>query len=527
MKSMRKTRRLDRLRIVFGAWLGAACVMLGGALTGIAQMPEVVYVDQDYTAEESGGHVWNYDAFASVQSGVASVATGGIVNVASGLYAEQVTIDKRLHLVGAGSGAVAGSSTIVSNSAWPVVKITANGLGDGDRLLLGDLRVTGATGGNQANSAIQIADGGSYLTLTNVAVVGNATSGIRMDTTSRTVTNIVFQSCHISGNSHIGLNQLDTVKVRGMRLEDCALNTNNIGFYSSGDLTGLTVDGGTFIGNTDSGFHSLKFNSFTEKEPMVMCGFKSHGNKRGAVIRYWGPFTISDASISGNKEEGLSGGPSADIAGPIVISNVVCNANGKYGLWVIDYAPFDLADFRVYDSSFSDCRTGTLGYGVNLYLTGSGSLATNFFMTGCTITNNNWGVYLRNNNTGASFADCRIRETFIDGNGTGVVAKVTSGTGSAAAGVNFADNSLSGNIAGVVNLDTVYTLNMPSNWWGGILGPVHVENPVGDGEVVKGLVAFNPILGSGVDSKPLKPGFQPGAANAYDVPAKSTFIRIW
>ena len=188
MKSMRKTRRLDRSRIVFGAWLGAACVMLGGALTGIAQMPEVVYVDQDYTAEESGGHVWNYDAFASVQSGVASVATGGIVNVASGLYAEQVTIDKRLHLVGAGSGAVAGSSTIVSNSAWPVVKITANGLGDGDRLLLGDLRVTGATGGNQANSAIQIADGGSYLTLTNVAVVGNATSGIRMDTTSRTVT---------------------------------------------------------------------------------------------------------------------------------------------------------------------------------------------------------------------------------------------------------------------------------------------------------------------------------------------------
>ena len=102
-----------------------------------------------------------------------------------------------------------------------------------------------------------------------------------------------------------------------------------------------------------------------------------------------------------------------------------------------------------------------------------------------------------------------------------------SGAGSAAAGVNFADNSLSGNIAGVVNLDTVYTLNMPSNWWGGILGPVHVENPVGDGELIKGLVAFNPILGSGVDSKPLKPGFQPGSANAYDVPAKSTFIRIW
>ncbi len=75
------------------------------------------YVDDDYTGLPNGTTVtWPHiggsgsytigcEAFATIQGGVNGVAASGTVNVASGLYAEDVNINKaNVQVYGAGSG---------------------------------------------------------------------------------------------------------------------------------------------------------------------------------------------------------------------------------------------------------------------------------------------------------------------------------------------------------------------------------------------------------------------------------------
>ncbi len=68
--------------------------------------PSEVWVDDDYcSACSNGGHLWNYDAFKTIQAGVTKVLTGGAVYVGPGTYTESVTVTKSLSLEGAGSNA--------------------------------------------------------------------------------------------------------------------------------------------------------------------------------------------------------------------------------------------------------------------------------------------------------------------------------------------------------------------------------------------------------------------------------------
>jgi hypothetical protein len=90
----------------------------GGGTTGSLPFtvdvatPPITYVDVNYTGLASntlvnwpsngvaGPHIIGYDAFATIEGGVTNVATNGTVNVAAGKYAEEVTIDRALSLIG-------------------------------------------------------------------------------------------------------------------------------------------------------------------------------------------------------------------------------------------------------------------------------------------------------------------------------------------------------------------------------------------------------------------------------------------
>ncbi|MDQ4123030.1 MAG: FG-GAP-like repeat-containing protein, partial [Acidobacteriota bacterium] len=90
-------------------------------------VPHTVYVDEDWAAVAAGtdpdgagpATEMGYDAFAAVQPGVDAVAAGGNVSVLSGIYHEDVTINKQINLLGAGadvttiSGAIGGSATTI------------------------------------------------------------------------------------------------------------------------------------------------------------------------------------------------------------------------------------------------------------------------------------------------------------------------------------------------------------------------------------------------------------------------------
>ncbi|MFC1800212.1 NosD domain-containing protein, partial [Candidatus Eisenbacteria bacterium] len=119
--------------------------------------PTVVYVDDDWTGPgDCGGHAWGYDAFATIQDGIDGVG-GSTVNVAPGLYEEQLVITTSgLTLIGSGSGSDPASNTIVkspvsltyffnngTNDNYPVIGI------DGvTGVTIQDLRLDGAGRGN-------------------------------------------------------------------------------------------------------------------------------------------------------------------------------------------------------------------------------------------------------------------------------------------------------------------------------------------------------------------------------------------
>ncbi|NLC80004.1 MAG: hypothetical protein GX748_02345, partial [Lentisphaerae bacterium] len=83
-----------------------------GIYSSFPNVPVAVWVDGTYTAENSGGHIWGYNAFAEIQDGVDAVGDGGTVDVAAGTFNENVYVDKSLDIVGAGAAA-----TIVDGGA--------------------------------------------------------------------------------------------------------------------------------------------------------------------------------------------------------------------------------------------------------------------------------------------------------------------------------------------------------------------------------------------------------------------------
>ena len=89
------------------------------------------------------------------------MVSGSTVNVAAGLYSENVNISKRLTLNGSGSGL---SGTIITPLSGSGIIVSASGLSAIDRLSVKNLRVTGAVNGIEITAA-----NASYLTFENVA----------------------------------------------------------------------------------------------------------------------------------------------------------------------------------------------------------------------------------------------------------------------------------------------------------------------------------------------------------------------
>jgi len=110
-----------------GAWVysnGNHYPEVGGECTAAlscAANPMTVYVDDDYTQSSCGGHFWGYDAFATIENGVAGVAAGGTVNVSAGTYVvpSQLDLAKDVDIIGASAASVTvkpGSNTTLGGN---------------------------------------------------------------------------------------------------------------------------------------------------------------------------------------------------------------------------------------------------------------------------------------------------------------------------------------------------------------------------------------------------------------------------
>jgi len=84
----------------------------------IGSLPDVVYVDDDFTSSTTG---WGYDHFDIIQDGINGVVENGTVYVFDGIYYENVLVNKSITLIGNGSDV----TEIDSGGTGDSLKITA------------------------------------------------------------------------------------------------------------------------------------------------------------------------------------------------------------------------------------------------------------------------------------------------------------------------------------------------------------------------------------------------------------------
>ncbi len=100
------TRGVELGLMVLALLIGSAAGIEGGEPRRARRLaptaPAEVLVDPSFSMATPG---WGVDRFATVQSGVDGVGLGGLVRVAAGRYVENITIEKKIRLLGAGMGA--------------------------------------------------------------------------------------------------------------------------------------------------------------------------------------------------------------------------------------------------------------------------------------------------------------------------------------------------------------------------------------------------------------------------------------
>ena len=231
---------------------------LGTVDYGLAATAPVVYVDDDYaagphsygdplpfTSSAAGSTTayWQIDAFATIPDGVMHVDAGGTVYVAKGSYADAVTLNKELELIGDGNTA---SDTVVTGA----VTVTAGGSDASNRLLLQTLRISNAAGyGVSVSSA-------SYLAFDQVAFAGNGNSGLNFNNTSD---DVVISDSLFDANASAGIRTSTTAQVSNVSITGSTFSNNAAGIIlfgasgsGNGQITHWSINGSHFTSNDNA-----------------------------------------------------------------------------------------------------------------------------------------------------------------------------------------------------------------------------------------------------------------------------------
>ncbi len=462
----------------------------------VKAVPTVVYVDDDYTSGSSGGHIWGYDAFDNVQSGINRVAPNGTVHVAAGSYAQNVLANKPVTLLGANLGVagcgVRGPESAIAGGAGIAVDVQSDGV------TVDGFALTGAYG---------LRDVGYELVVVRHNAITAAAVGVDLEGIAPTAVAgvTVSNNCVTLTSQLAGPNPTVGVLVAGVSgTTSPVIDNNNVSagwfgylLYDASASVNTVVKGGTVTGVRQGlavlnyappTFPALKPSSFTA-DGIGMSGFTGATTHAGVYV------------FTGGAD------PLAVVTG--TIKNLNVTGTGKP---VQDSAGIVLADFST--------AVGT---------------RQNISVEVCTITNNlNRGISVRGSNCVASVTSSVVENNGSDpfglgGNdGFGIVARessslfvmessvanpasvaggysVTALAAHTGAQVLAISNSVVNGVWATARLahndGGSSQLNASGNW----LGSTSETTIAG---LVLGSVDFTPYLDSGVDLSPGTSGFQ-------------------
>ena len=182
--------------------------------------------------------------FATIQKGIGTVVSPGIVHVAAGDYNEDITLKNAVEVLGAGEA----STTINGTGTGSVV--TASGVGSATKL--DGFTITGGNNNTTGGGGMYIVNNSS-LTVSNCTFAGNSASqsggGMRNEQSSPTVTNCTFfdNSTTFGGGGMCNDGSLSSPTVTNCTFYN---NTAHSGGGMQNDLATATVTNCTFYNNT-------------------------------------------------------------------------------------------------------------------------------------------------------------------------------------------------------------------------------------------------------------------------------------
>ncbi|MCK4553960.1 right-handed parallel beta-helix repeat-containing protein [Candidatus Parcubacteria bacterium] len=460
-----------------------------GEATGtgnILPIPIVVFVDDGFTTGSAGGHTFDYDAFDTIHEAISAVDVGGTINVATGIYNENLVVDRKLTIQS--SGATADTIINAADNQVYVVKITVNGV------TLDGFTITGFSATNTIlpNNAAIITQGVDDCTITNNILTGNHEVAISLfggvggaysdsNTVSNNVINapnghetygIKIKGSHntISGNE---IYNADTsIHVWSWDASETVSPDYNI-------ISGNTIAQGA--GNADHKYGiEIKTGQHNEVSGNIIsvtrAGIHLYTSDRMAAETDFDPRpannTISDNTITGG-EVGiilLEGANTNTISGNTISETTIAGILGSLSRWPGDWSNSPSSHLvgtpqqylQIIGNTFKDNTLDNCGHGIAMEYADNNIIGQSGH--GNTIENN------------ANTAAINYHDVAFTADYAGIYFDANSEGNT----VNY--NNIVDNTGGLKNANTATILDAEKNWWGNNSGPIHADNPFGTGD---------------------------------------------
>ncbi len=256
------------------------------ALAPAQGAPAAVFVDDDFDAATPGWQVTHFDA---LQPGIHAVATGGTVTVFAGTYAEAVTVDRPMFLVGQGPGV----PEVDAGGAADTLELAAEGIavlglcvrnsGTSGFASVAVRRASCAVAANAITGAGLLFGEGAHSGFAVANVVQGGTTGIHLFRAD----GVLVENNAVQGHATVGISLFES--------HGCEVRSNQV--VTSGGYGGITLnasDDATVASNTVEGH--TKDVSALDAARVLLTGNTLPGRGYSTVELFSSP----DATLAGN-----------------------------------------------------------------------------------------------------------------------------------------------------------------------------------------------------------------------------------